>query len=222
MADLRDCAQCGAAFEPGHEDAWFCSAACRMIVSRSSARGQLTGDTTLSWSIGAMNDTVQRLGKAAGIDLPDALALVSEAVWWVILVDAAMVRYHQTAYEQSLASLSPADRKVAEGTLIGLRFVRNWMGDYADPADFVQPELDPGGGDAPVAAWTWNSLPETDLGTVSPRGRDWRTARHRHYCAHLAHKPIGATIARAAAFLNSITLAPPAAGELGERAGAGR
>jgi hypothetical protein len=56
-----------------------------------------------------------------------------------------------------------------------------------------------------VAAWTRNSLSNLDPGTVSPKGRDWETARHRHYCAHLASKPIGETITCAATFLNNIT-----------------
>ena len=152
-----------------------------------------------------MDDTAQRLGKAADLDLPDALVLISEAVWWVTLVDATMVRYHQAAYDRSLVSLSPAERRVTEGTFAGLRFVRNWMGYHADPADFVQPGQDLDGDDAPVAAWTWSQLSNLDLGTVSPKGRDWETARHRHYCAYLVSKPIGETITRAATFLDNIT-----------------
>ena len=81
---------------------WFCSAARRVAWNRRYTRGQLTGDTALSWSISAMNDTVQRLGKATGIDVPEALALVSESVWWVTLVDATMIRYHEGADDRAL------------------------------------------------------------------------------------------------------------------------
>ena len=49
-----------------------------------------------------MNDTIQRVGKASGIDLPEAVALVSESVWWVTLVDATMIRYHEAAYDRAL------------------------------------------------------------------------------------------------------------------------
>ncbi len=50
-----------------------------------------------------MNDTIQRLCKATGIDVPEALALVSESVWWVTLVDATMIRYHEAADDDALA-----------------------------------------------------------------------------------------------------------------------
>ena len=200
--------QCGAAFEPRREHARFCCAACRITWNRQNASGQLTGDTALSWSVSAMNDTIQRLGKATGIDLPEALALISESVWWVTLVDATMIRYHEAAYDSALASLGPAGRRVTEGTLTGLRFVRNWMGYHADPADFIQPRQDPDGGEAPVAAWTWNPLPALELGAGSPRGRGWEVARYQHYGVHLARQPVGETITRAAAFLNDISPAP--------------
>jgi hypothetical protein len=204
MTEVRDCAQCGVPFELNRGPGQFCSAACQMTWNRSGPRGKLTGDTGLSWSIAAMNDTAQRLGKADGMDLPDALALVSEAVWWVTLADAAIARCHQAAYDHSLLSLVSADRRVTEGTFAGLRFVRNWMGYRADPADFIQPERDPGGGDAPVAAWTWNELPALVVGSLSAKGRNAETVRHRHYCAHLVGKPIGATIACAVTFLNGV------------------
>jgi hypothetical protein len=139
MAELRDCVQCGAAVEPQREHARFCSAGCRVAWNRCNTRGNLTSDTALSWSLSALNDTTQRLRKATGMDLPDALAIVSESVWWVTLVDATMFRYHQGAYEHAFGRLSPAGRHATEGTFAGLRFVRNWMGYRADPADFIQP-----------------------------------------------------------------------------------
>jgi hypothetical protein len=204
----RACEQCGRVFVPRREHARFCSAGCRITWNRRYTSGQLTGDTALSWSIGAMNDTTQRLGKATGIDLPEALALVSECVWWVTLVDATMIRYHQAAYDRALISRSLAERRATEATLTGLRFVRNWMGYHADPADFIQPRQDLDGGEAPVAAWTWALLTDPQLSAISPKGRTWETARYRHYRAHLAGKPIGETIGRAATFLNDITPAP--------------
>jgi len=151
-----------------------------------------------------MNDTVQRLCKAESIGLPEALALVSEAVWWITIVDATVVRYHRAVYDRSLTRLVPAERRATEGIFTGLRFVRNWMGYHADPADFILPTRDAGGREAPVAAWTWNPLPTPELGDVSPRGRAWETARYRHYCAHLAGKPVGETVNRAVTFLNDV------------------
>lgn len=205
MVELRSCAQCGAAFEPRREHARFCSAACRITWNRERTKGQLAGDTALSWSVSAMNDTIQRLGQATGIDVPEAVALVSESVWWVTLVDATMIRYHEAAYDRALAILVADQRRATEGTFAGLRFVRNWMGYHADPADFIQPRHDADGGEAPVAAWTWNPLPAVELGAVSSAGRRWEAARYRHYGTYLAYKPLGHTVTRAVAFLNDIS-----------------
>ncbi len=35
-------------------------------------------------------------GSARDLDLPQALAVISEAVWWVTMVDATVIRYHPT------------------------------------------------------------------------------------------------------------------------------
>jgi hypothetical protein len=126
----------------------FCSAACRITWNRANASGQLTGDTPLTWSVSALEETVERLCKAEAMNLPEALAVISEAIWWVTLVDATMVRYHHDAYDHALADLDDSDRNITEGTFTGLRFVRNCMGHYLDPADFIQPRQDSLGGDA--------------------------------------------------------------------------
>lgn len=54
----------------------------------------MAGDTALGWSVAAMADSVQRLRLARSLDLPQAIAVISEAVWWVTIVDATIVRYH--------------------------------------------------------------------------------------------------------------------------------
>jgi hypothetical protein len=118
-------------------------------------------------------------GRGAGLDLPQALAVVSEAVWWVTMVDATVVRYQHDAYDRVLAGLDPAGRRRAEGTLGGLRFVRNWMGYHADPADFIAPQQAAGGGDLPVAEWTWVAVPAPAAGPA-PRSREWEMSRYRH------------------------------------------
>jgi hypothetical protein len=99
MAEVRNCEQCGAEFEPRREHARFCSALCRITWNRQHASGQPPGDTPLNWSVSAMEDTANRLRKAGTVNLPEALAVISEAVWWVTLVDATMVRYHHDAYD---------------------------------------------------------------------------------------------------------------------------
>jgi hypothetical protein len=40
-----------------------------------------------------MADTAQRLDSAGIMDVPQALAVISEAVWWFTIVDATMIRY---------------------------------------------------------------------------------------------------------------------------------
>lgn len=83
---------------------------------RNQAPGWQTGETALGCSVTAMAETVQRLSSAAAMDLPQALAVISEAVWWVTIVDATMIRYHHGAYDHALAALDPAARQAAEAT----------------------------------------------------------------------------------------------------------
>jgi hypothetical protein len=65
-------------------------------------------------------------------------------------------------------------------------------------------------------------MPDLGAGAVSLKGREGRTIRRRHYYAHLATRPIGATITRSAAFLNGITLATSRANETAGRSGGAR
>jgi len=155
-----------------------------------------------------MGDAARRLGEARGLDLPQALAVVSEAVWWVTMVDATVVRYHPDAYDRVLAGLDPSRRPAAEETLGGLRFVRNWMGYHADPADFVRPQQAAGGGDMPVAEWTWEPVPAPAAGPA-PQAREWEMGRYRQYRARLAGQPAGRTVGAAVAFLSRL----PAVGD---------
>ena len=223
MADSRDCEQCGTVFEPLREHERFCSASCRIAWNGTSS-GQ-TREAALAWSAAAMADTARRLAGAGALDLPHALVLVSEAVWWVTIVDAATIRYHREAYDGVLAVLDPGARQAVEGTFAGLRFVRNQMGYRIDPASFIEPRPGPGGtGNAPVAAWTWKPVPAPPPGLVPPRSRPWVASRYQEYLAHVADRPAGEIIARAAAFLGQVhaaaagtagTDAQPAAGPAG-------
>lgn len=179
--DTRTCARCGKAFEPLREHARFCSARCRVAWNRenlsSGGRGigswaqdkqedPETQASALEWAVIGMRDTTERLGRLRPVDCAQAFAVIGEAVWWVTIVDATMVRYHPRAYEAALARLSAAARQQTEGTFGGLRFVRNWMGYHVDHADFVQPA--PGGtGDAPVTAWRWKHLQEPALDSLT-------------------------------------------------------
>lgn len=222
MAETRQCARCGKDFEPKREHARFCSARCRVAWNREnwnhgspdqpkwgtenweheSGGGQRTHAGALGWAIIAMRDATERLGKVKASDRPQAFAVIGEAVWWVTIVDATLVRYYPDAYEHALAGLPGQRRRLTEGTFAGLRFVRNRMGYYADHADFIKPKRSAeGGGDAPIAEWTWKPLPVPTVESLPPRGQEWELSRYRSYQERLAGRTIGETFERASAFL---------------------
>jgi endogenous inhibitor of DNA gyrase (YacG/DUF329 family) len=215
--DTRTCARCGKEFEPPREHARFCSARCRVAWNRDNldpdgwGAGNWAHDmqvdpqtqaSALEWAVIGMRDTTERLGRVRPTDSPQAFAVIGEAVWWVTIVDATMVRYHPQEYEAALAGLPDAERERTEGTFGGLRFVRNRMGYYADHADFISPESAPDGtGDAPITAWTWRPRPKPVLDSLRPRGRRWEMERYRAYQSWLAGRTMGEIFDRAAGFL---------------------
>jgi hypothetical protein len=156
----------------------------------------------LQWSITAMRDATERLPRVRPWDRPRAFAVIGEAVWWVTIVDGTLVRHHPEAYDDVVAAQTAAERRLIEGTLAGLRFVRNRMGHEVDHVDFVQPEAGrPGTDDGPITAWTWKSVPEPTLAPLPPRGQAWEMTRYRAYEVHLASHTIGETFGRVTAFL---------------------
>ena len=202
MADIRDCEQCGTSFVPRREHARFCSARCRAAWNREHVGDLAAGASALVWSITAMSDTTDRLTRVRAADRPRAFTVISEAVWWVTMVDATLVRHHPDAYDGVLAGQSPAERQLVEETLAGLRFVRNQIGDEADLAEFIEPgESGHGAGRGRITGWTWRSVPEPALGSLPPRGQAWEMTRYRAYQAQLAGHTIGETFGRAAEFL---------------------
>ena len=196
MADTRNCDQCGAPFAPRREHARFCSARCRAAWNRHHTGATPAETSALDWSIAAMQDTIIRLGRASGWDHADGFAVISEAVWRVTIVDAALMRYHPETYSRVLGRQDPGQRRITEETFAGLRFVRNRMGYDAHPANLVQ-SSDTGG----VAAWTWKPAPEPALGRLTSRSRTWEMSRHQAYQARLAGRPVGETFAQATAFI---------------------
>jgi hypothetical protein len=101
-----------------------------------------------------------------------------------------------------MAARAPAERRLIEGTLGGLRFVRNRMGYYVDHSDFIGPQPNPSGSaDDCITEWSWRSLPEPVVGSLPPRGQAWEMARYRAYEARLAGQRLGEVFERAAAFL---------------------
>ena len=161
VAEVRECAQCGTPFTPRREHARFCSARCRMAWNREHAGVAAAPAVAIDWSVTAMTEAAARLA-AGGWEPPRLAAAVGEAVWWVTLVDATLVRYHPRDYESALASTAVRRRKTEEA-LEGLRYVRNQLGRSVDPAEFIRPPDGDGG-----AAWTWRPL---EIGRASCRER---------------------------------------------------
>jgi hypothetical protein len=158
--------------------------------------------SALDWSIGAIGEVTERLAKVRGWDLARVFGAVSEAVWWVTIVDATLVRYYPDVYDAVLDGQSAQERRLVEDTLSGLRFVRNQIG--TGRVDFVRPRLDRGGlepAEADILTWTWISMPKPSLTGLLPRGRSWEMRRYRAYQAQLADHTIGETFGRAAGFL---------------------
>jgi hypothetical protein len=169
-------------------------------------RDPVAGMSALQWSITAMSDTTERLPRVRAANQPRAFAVIGEAVWWVTIVDATLVRHHQDEYDATLAARPAAERQRIEGTLAGLRFVRNRMGHEVDHVDFIRPDTSrTGTGDDRITAWTWNFLPEPALDSLPLRGRAWEMTRYRAYQAHLAGHTVGGVFARATAFLKLAT-----------------
>jgi hypothetical protein len=201
-AETRDCEQCDTTFVPRREHARFCSPRCRAAWNHEHAGDQKAGTSALRWSITAMSDTTQRLRLVTAWDHPRALAVIGEAVWWVTIVDATLVRHHLDTYDTVMARQTPAERELIEGTLAGLRFVRNRIGDEADLAEFIEPgDSGPDPGEGGITGWTWKPVPEPKLTSLSLRARSWEMVRYQAYQAQLARRTIGETFARAAAFL---------------------
>jgi hypothetical protein len=199
-------------FTPRREHARFCRPRCRVTWNREHTGDPQAGASALEWSVTAMRDAVDRLARDQVLDNAQGFAVISEAVWWVTLVDATLVRYHRHAYKSAMKSQAAARRRVIEGTFAGLRFVRNQMGYHLDPAQLIQPEHDhPGPGHDGIAAWTWRPVPEPDLGSWPLRGQAWEMTRYRAYQAQLASRTIGESLGRAAAFLELAAPHPAAA-----------
>jgi hypothetical protein len=198
-------------FTPRREHARFCSAACRVAWNQQHAANPQAEANALDWSVAAMREAVERLAKEQAPDQAQGFELISDTVWRVTLVDATLVRYHHQAYEAVMRTQDPAARRAVEGTLAGLRFVRNRMGYHGDPAEFIQPEPSRPGSGRGIVAWRWRSLPEPDLGSLPPRGQAWEMRRYRAYQAQLAGHAIGETFSRAIAFLELASADPTAA-----------
>jgi hypothetical protein len=167
--------------------------------------------SALDWSISAMVETIDRLPRVKVWDGARAVTVIGEAVWWVTIVDATMVRYHPDTYDQILAEASAEDRTTIEESLAGLRYVRNHMGHDIDHVDFVMGTPRSRGRAADrIANWIWRPLPQPCLTTLSPSARDWEMGRYRAYQGRLAEHVVGEAFSRARVFLADVaTTAEP-------------
>lgn len=202
MPETRSCDHCGATFTPRREHARFCSARCRVAWNRANSHDPADAVSALQWSLTAMSEVTSRLPRISALDKPRALAMIGESVWLVTIVDATLVRHHPEAYDWVLASSRPAERELIEGTLAGLRFVRNRLGDDADLGDLVR--ATDGGGVAStsgIASWDWRPAGQPELDALSQRGQEWEMARYRDYQDRLAGRTVCETFSRAASFL---------------------
>ena len=211
VTETRDCEQCGTSFVPRREHARFCSPACRAAWNREHAGDLKARTSALQWSITAMNDAAQRVSQMAAWDQARAFTAIGEAVWWVTIVDATLVRHHLDAYDRVMADRTPAQHQLIEQTLAGLRFVRNQIGDEADFAEFIEPSQNSQDSSAGwITGWMWRPVPESKLAKLSPHGRAWEVSRYQAYQAQLAGHTIGETFGRATAFLKRAVADAPA------------
>jgi hypothetical protein len=202
VADIRDCEQCGSSFAPRREHARFCCVGCRAVWNREHMGDPAVEESALLWAFTAMGDASERLRRVRAWDRARALAVIGEAVWWITMVDATLVRHHPHGYDAVMAGQAPAERELVEETLAGLRFVRNQIGRQADLAGLIlagEPASAAGGGH--ITGWAWKPVPEPVLEQLSPRAKAWEMTRYRAYQAQLAGHTIGETFGRAAGFL---------------------
>lgn len=209
MGDLRRCDHCGAAFAPRREHARFCSGRCRVAWNRVPPGDPVTEVSALAWSVTALGDMTRLLPSVRTGDRQQALAAVGEMVWQVTIVDATLVRYYPNVYDSVLAARPRAERRRIEGTLSGLRFVRNRLQDEAAYGDFVAWPGGSGPG-GPVTGWAWQPVPAPALESLPPGSRPWETMRYRDYRDCLAGRTAGETFGRAAAFLSLAAASTPA------------
>jgi len=206
VLEVRECVLCGREFIPAREHARFCSARCRMVWNDEHAGVAAAPAAAIDWSVAAMAEAAARLSTSGSWDLLQVSEAVSDAIWWVTLIDATLVRYHPRNYEGALADRSTR-RRQTEKTLEGLRYVRNQLGKSVDPASFIQPA--PGGR---TGRWAWRPLPQPDLANLGSRARRWELGRYRAYQERLAGHDITETFTWCAEFL---TLAASLAGDAG-------
>ncbi len=171
--------------------------------NRQRVGSPAVGVAALRWSISAMREAVDLLARLPTSDRGSAFAAIGEAVWCVTIVDATLNRHHPGPYDAVLTDLPRIDSPLVEGTLAGLRFVRNQIGQEVDVAAFIVPGSSRrSAGSGGIVGWTWMSASPMNLASLSQRAQVWEMARYRAYQDQLADHPIGEGFQRAVGFLN--------------------
>jgi len=197
----RGCAQCGTVFTPRREHARFCSPGCRVGWNRDHLTDAVAEERALEWSLTGMQDVIEQLDLDQPADASAAFSAVAEAVWWTTIIDARLIRQYMDLYDDVLDAGPPSDQPMIEGTLAGLRFVRNQMsGD--ERRCFIEPPASAGHGVAVTAAWRWAHRPEPDLAALPAHMRPWVMTRYQAYEQWLAGGSVGQAFQRASGFLN--------------------
>jgi hypothetical protein len=197
----RRCAQCGTVFAPRREHARFCSPDCRVGWNRDHLTDAVAEERALQWSLTGMQDVIEQLDVDRPADQAAAFSAVAEAVWWITIIDARLIRQYMDLYDSVLAAHVRADQPMIEGTLAGLRFVRNQM--CADgPGRFIEPPASVGNGVAVTAAWRWAHRPQPQLSDMPAHMQPWVMTRYQAYEQWLAGGSVGRAFQRAAGFLN--------------------
>jgi hypothetical protein len=89
-----------------------------------------------------------------------------------------------------------------EGTLTGLRFVRNQMGEDLRQDGFIEPPATAEDVEAVAAAWRWAQVPEPELAALPDHMQRWEMTRYQAYERWLAGNSVGRVFQRAGDFLN--------------------
>src|ERR1700744_1666308 len=201
----RSCTQCGRVFTPRREHARFCSADCRVAWNRDHLTDAVAEERALEWSLDGMHDVIERLPVHQPADAAAAFEAVGEAVWWVTIIDARLIRQYMDLYDAILAAHPQAQHPVIECTLTGLRYVRNQLGEDHRPGHFIEPP-EPAATAEPVTAdWQWGHRPEPDLSELLAHGQPWELTRYQAYEQWLAGDSVGQVFQRAGDFLNLAT-----------------
>jgi hypothetical protein len=198
----RGCTQCGQAFTPRREHARFCSPGCRVAWNRDHLTDAVAEERALEWSLAGMHDVIERLAVHQPSEAAAAFDAIGEAVWWVTIIDARLIRQYMDLYDAVLAAHVRAHQPMIEGTLAGLRFVRNHMGQDLRRAGFIEPPAAVRESEAVAAAWRWAHLPDPGLTALPPHVQPWEMTRYRAYGKWLAGTTVGLVFQRAAGFLD--------------------